>query len=190
MPAKKPVALSTRHDTKEEREKREANEAGLVPRTALTGTPPAALNGHVEARAVWKRIIGLYEETEGTIITAFDSDLLVKYCLAEEELHGLLKLRVEILRLWGKHCRMLTRMRPTKKNLKDYYGALMAANALLQRFQGMDARLDGKRKMLVAMEQSLYLTPRSRAGVAPPEKPDEEPESEMDKMLKRKDGKT
>ncbi len=190
MPAKKPASLSARHDTKDDRTERAMSEAAMAPKTQITIRPPAALNGHVQAREVWKRIIGLYDETEGTIITAFDSDLLIKYCLAEEELHGLLALRSAILKLWQRHSRLLTRMRPSNKNLKDYYGALGTANALLQRFQGMDARLDGKRKMLVAMEQSLYLTPRSRAGVAPSEKEKDEPESEMDKMLKKKEGNT
>ena len=62
-------------------------------------------------------------------------------------------------------------------------GALMQANALIQRFQGMDARLDGKRKLIFSLAQSLYLTPRSRAGVAPEEKDGEEPQSDMDKLL-------
>jgi hypothetical protein len=47
----------------------------------------------------------------------------------------------------------------------------------------MDARLDGKRKLLHSIAQSLYLTPRSRAGVAPPEKEPEKPKSEMDELL-------
>jgi hypothetical protein len=74
-------------------------------------------------------------------------------------------------------------MNPKNDALKDYFNALAQANALLQRFQGMDARLDGKRKMVFALAQSMYLTPRSRAGVAPPEKPPEKPKSKMGGLL-------
>src|SRR5690606_13448911 len=96
-------------------------------------------------------------------------------CLAEEELDELYKLRADIKKLWDQHAKLLAKTKPKAEDLKDYYNALGQANALLQRFQGMDARLDGKRKMVFALAQSLYLTPRSRAGVAPPEKPAEEP---------------
>lgn len=74
-------------------------------------------------------------------------------------------------------------MKPKPGQRQDYVNALTQANALLQRFQGMDARMDGKRKLVFALAQSLYLTPRSRAGVAPTEKEPEEPKSEMEKML-------
>jgi phage terminase small subunit len=47
----------------------------------------------------------------------------------------------------------------------------------------MDARLDGKRKLLHTLSQSLYLTPRSRAGVAPEQKEPEHDDDPMDKLL-------
>lgn len=183
MPARKNSALNKRHDTKGEKAAREAAEQALLPSTKLTEKPPSALDGHPHAREVWTRIITLYSETQGEIITAFDEDVLIKYCLAEQELLELKALRKVILQTWDKHLKLMNKFNPTNKNLKDYFGALAAANALLQRFQGIDARLDGKRKMIYAMAQSLYLTPRSRAGVAPQEKDPEEPESEMDNLL-------
>lgn len=183
MPASKPSSLRTRHDTKTDRSARDAGEAALIPKTALTKKPPAALTRHKQASAVWRRLVDLYFETDGTIITAFDMDLLIKYCLAEEELEELFKLRGEIKKLWTTHAKKVLTINPDPKELKWYYLALNQANALLQRFQGMDARMDNKRKMLVGMAQSLYLTPRSRAGVAPPEKEPDEPKSEMDKLL-------
>lgn len=183
MPTRKPTTLITRHDTKDERSARVSAETALVPKTALTIKPPSALDGHRHARAVWKRLIGLFLETQGTIITAFDADLLVKYCLAEEELSELFALRGEIKTLWSAHSKVLTGMQPTAETMKDYFNALAQANALLQRFQGMDARMDGKRKLVFSLAQSLYLTPRSRAGVAPPEKDPEQPKSEMGGLL-------
>ena len=183
MPARKPKSLTNRHDTKEGRQAREAAENAFMPKTSISKTAPAALKGHAHAAATWRRLVGLYFETEGTIITAFDTDLLIKYCLAEEELMELLKMRSEIKKLWTIHTKILNAMKPKADDLKDYFNALSQANALLQRFQGMDARLDGKRKLVVAIAQSLYLTPRSRAGVAPQEKPPEKPKSEMGGLL-------
>jgi phage terminase small subunit len=184
MPARKPSSLNNSHDSKQNRGTRDAAESALNPKTLLTIKPPAALTGHKLASDTWQRIVGLYFETKGTIITAFDQALLIKYCLAEEELIELFKMRSEIKKTWEIHLKWLNNFKPKGEEIKDYLGALQQANALLQRFQGMDARLDGKRKLIFALEQSLYLTPRSRAGVAPPEKEPEEPESEMDKLLK------
>jgi phage terminase small subunit len=183
MPARKPSSLSTRHDTKKDRSARESAENALNPTTQLTLKPPDALKGHAHARETWRRIVGLYFETQGTIITAFDADVLVKYCLAEEELDELFALRAEIKKAWTTHNKWLSKLKPTGENLKDYFNALTVASALIQRFQGMDARLDGKRKLIFTLAQSLYLTPRSRAGVAPPEKDPEEPQDEMSKLL-------
>ena len=183
MPARKPSSLIVRDETKAKKGKRVSGEAALMPKTAVPKTPPAGLKGHQHAGAVWRRLVGLYFETEGTIITAFDADLLTKYCLAEEELQELFELRGEIKKLWTSHNKILAKMNPKEDQLKDYFNALAQANALLQRFQGMDARMDGKRKMVFALAQSLYLTPRSRAGVAPPEKPPEKSKSAMGGLL-------
>ena len=57
------------------------------------------------------------------------------------------------------------------------------ANELYTKWQGADARLDGKRKLLHDLEKSLYLTPRSRAGVEPPTKEPDVPKSEMEGLL-------
>jgi len=47
----------------------------------------------------------------------------------------------------------------------------------------LDARIDQKRKMLLTMRQSLYLTPRARAGVAPKGKEEKPPEDDMSSLL-------
>ena len=183
MPAKKPHSLITRAETKAARAARVAGETAIMPKTQLATNPPAALKGHAEAMAIWKRLVGLYLETEGTIVTAFDSDLLIKYCLAEEELQELFALRAEIKAMWKVHVKVLGHLKPHPDDLQAYFGALSQANALLSRFQGMDARLDGKRKMVFALAQSMYLTPRSRAGVAPQARKEEAPKDEMGKLL-------
>jgi hypothetical protein len=47
----------------------------------------------------------------------------------------------------------------------------------------LDARVDLKRSKLHTLRQSLYLTPRSRAGTAPAAKEEEEAPDEMEKLL-------
>lgn len=183
MPAKKDSSLNKRHDTKADKKKRESAEVAMKPKTKLDSKPPAALTGHKHASAVWTRLLSLYAEAKGEILTAFDQDTVVKYCLAEEELIELFELRNEIKDAWEKHNKWLSKLKPKGDEIKDYLGALQQANALLQRFQGMDARMDGKRKLVFSLAQSLYLTPRSRAGVAPTEKEPEQPKSEMDNLL-------
>ena len=56
-------------------------------------------------------------------------------------------------------------------------------NALVARLIGIDARLDGKRKLEHTLAQSLYLTPRARAGVAPADRKPPEPANEMAALL-------
>jgi hypothetical protein len=126
---------------------------------------------------MWKRLIALYGEVDGTIVTAFDANLLTRYCLLEEECLWLDGKRTEV----DNNAKRLDKLLNTKAKLKEvdaenYLGLLQQYNALNARVQGLDARLDGKRKLLVAIEQSLYLTPRSRAGVAPTEKTKENPD--------------
>jgi hypothetical protein len=183
MPARKPHALHrpSRHTAASEA--RERAESALAPKTKLASKPPAALAHNPEAARTWKRLIALFREVQATMITAFDEDLLVKYCLAKAELQELKTIREEVKRSWELHKKLLERFRPKPDQLKDYFGALQQANALLQRYQGIDARLDGKRKLLHALQQSMYLTPRSRAGTAPAEREPEMPLDGMETLL-------
>lgn len=176
MPARKPSHLSNRHSTKAELAARTDAEAALTPLTELTVVPPHELRGHKHAAATWKRIIKLYAEVEGTIITAFDGDLLAKYCLLEEECLTLEEIRDELLTEHDAAKKQLSKMSKKAENIKEYIALLEQKNALIARYQGLDARLDGKRKLLHALAQSLYLTPRSRAGVDPKRKGEETPD--------------
>jgi len=184
MPARKPSTLNTRNDTKADRLKREAVESAMTPVTQLSSKRPLLLQKHKHASAIWKRLIGLYSEVEGTIATAFDEDLLTKYCILEEECIWLDGKRAEV----DKNAKRLNKLLENKARLKEvdaekYLGLLQQYSALNARVQGFDARLDGKRKLLHSLAQSLYLTPRSRAGVAPPEKPPKKPKSAMGGLL-------
>lgn len=184
MPARKPAALARRHSTKEEKSARESAEKAFATSTQLGKAAPSLLKSHKTATARWKKLISLYSEAEGTIVTAFDEDLLAKYCLLEEETIVLEKLRDVILKDWTALDKQLALIRPKGEDMNKYLKLLEQKNALLARYQGFDARLDGKRKLLHALSQSLYLTPRSRAGVAPTEKPAEDSDDPLEDMLK------
>ena len=54
-----------------------------------------------------------------------------------------------------------------------------ATNEVVQ----LDSRADRKRDLLLKLRQSLYLTPRSRAGVAPKDKKEEPPEDPFETLL-------
>jgi phage terminase small subunit len=183
MPARKSSVLIVRDETRVDRQSRVDGESAMTPKTDLSRKPPKLLNGHKVASTTWTRVVSLYFEIDGKIATAFDSDLLVKYCLLEEEVIELSDLRVVIKKEWQEQLKQAKRIKPNDKNLKEWGRMWDVVNGLFQRFQGMDARLDGKRKLLHALSQSLYLTPRSRAGVAPPTKEPDEPKSEMEELL-------
>lgn len=128
-------------------------------------------------------MIKLYGEVDGSIATAFDQDLLAKYCLLEDECDTLQNIRDETLTEHSSIKKTLSKFgKPKTEDIKEYIALLEQKNALLARYQGLDARLDGKRKLLHALAQSLYLTPRSRAGVSPTtkEKPKHDPMNEFE----------
>ena len=178
MPARKAQALSARHATKEERELRAAGEAAMMPETKLTAAVPAALKKYKHAAAVWRKLIKLYGQIDGVIVTAFDENMIVKYCKLEEEVLQLEKIREITAGDYDAQAKAARKMKG-----EDAWKAWVVVNALSQRLQGWDARLDGKRKLLHTLEQSLYMTPRSRAGVAPPEKEHREPDDPMAALL-------
>lgn len=177
MPARKPQALSSRHSTKAEISARTESESAFTPRTELALKPPPALTAHKRGQKTWQRLIKLYEQTEGTIATAFDEDLLIQYCLLDEECYTLETIRDATFDEYIDLKKQIKK-KPKADEMKEHFALLEQKNALLARYQGLDARLDGKRKHLHALQQSLYLTPRSRAGVEPKRK-DEKPDDPL-----------
>jgi phage terminase small subunit len=132
---------------------REEAEASLKLDKKLSVKPPAELEGYLIAQSCWKYLIRLYSKLEGIIITPFDKDILIEYCLGMEYVNEL---------------RTLRRVALKNKNYELY--------------MGIDTRLDRKGARLDTLRAQLYLTPRSRAGVAPVEKEKEE-EDPMEKLL-------
>jgi hypothetical protein len=178
MPARKPKALSNRHSTRAELDARTAAESAMAPSTALMVKPPPELKGRKKAAALWKELVTLYAEVQGQIVTAFDQNILSTYCIVTEEIDWLTGLRADVDKELQTVRRKLAKAKG--ENEATLYSAL---NALLARLQGFDARLDGKRKLKYELEKSLYLTPRSRAGVAPPQKEPKPVKEGMEALL-------
>ena len=107
-----------------------------------------------------------------------------------EQLEELDELRKGAMEEWREGKKILEDFRekiesdPTQDlDLKLFTRASESVNWAFDKIVKVDARVDRKRALLLQLRQSLYLTPRSRAGVAPAEKAPEEPEDEMTRLL-------
>lgn len=182
MPARKSILLNRMNLASAQRKKRAEGEAALSPREQLPTQPPAELKGHKIAAAEWKARMRDYRSIDGELVTHFDRTLLLRYCLAVEDFYWLFDLRTGILKSYELANNKLSRLRNTE-DLDSYFKLLAQVTTLLARLQGFDARLDGKSKLIHALEQSLYLSPRSRAGAVPPEMPEPKPPDDMETLL-------
>jgi len=188
MPGNKPNALNKRKDSKQERAARVDMESMVTPETELTIFPPNELKGRKIACLVWVRVIALQNETQaakdGTpIITAFDERSLIIFCKMVED-EAILEMKLSKLDkaqedLYTK----ASKIKPTKNNFKAFLSVWAQFNAVTSNFKGMSARLDAHRNSMLELAKSLYLTPSSRAGVAPPQKEPDKPKSDMAKLL-------
>lgn len=182
MPAAKPAALVNRHETKAEKMARESGENAMRPGRDLPHEAPAALKGHAVAAKVWRAMVRDFTSVEGEIVTRLDQALMVDYCILMEQTAELDKMRRSARQLW--------------EQLQKTYNALeeqgLVAEALtvsekitnaLDLVIKLDGRVDRKRDLLHKLRQSLYLTPRARAGAAPKAKGPDEPVDELEKML-------
>jgi hypothetical protein len=183
MPAKKPAGLITRAETKADKAARIAREDALKPSRELPKRPPTALAGHKVAQATWRRSMATYLDLEASIVTRLDLDLLVDYCLLMEQVTQLDEIRGAAYQAWSeinrkfnelcaagkpdkekKTVSMETVQPPTAEELGKMATRLQAAMTAVK---DIDGRADRKRSLLLQLRQSLYLTPRSRAGTAP-----------------------
>lgn len=183
MPARKPKALITRHDTAAEAHARADRETALRPERSLPKAAPAQLNGHPAAQAVWRRLVRMYGELEGEIVTRLDGDLLVDYCLLAEQVLQLDTMRAAAYKAW---LQLANRHEELSQDPNMIDEAILLAVKVVGAFDAvvkLDGRADRKRALLLQLRQSLYLTPRARAGVAPAKKDEPEPPDPMDALL-------
>jgi phage terminase small subunit len=182
MPARKPKALIVRHETAAERKAREESEARLRPARQLPTNAPASIKDMKVAAETWRRVMREYNSAQGEIVTRFDLDLLVDYCVLAEQVHELDEMRNNARQLYKY-------LIEKNKEMRDE-GQVAESVMMSDKIQGMmdqiiklDSRVDRKRDLMFKMRQHLYLTPRSRAGVAPEQKREEKEADPFEKFL-------
>lgn len=182
MPVKKPRNLIVRHETKAEKLVREKRESALSSSRNLPAEAPSRLNEHPIAAAAWRRLMREYASIEGEIVTRLDMDILIDYCILIEQISELDLMRKVAYTLWLD----FSKKHKDLKNQGEIDEAIAMAVNVVGAFDAivkLDARADQKRKSLLQLRQSLYLTPRSRAGVAPKGKEEETPPDDLEQLL-------
>lgn len=168
MPASKPQSLHTSAKTKADRQARQQAEDEVTPKGELPKSV-RALHGHKVAQAIWKRLAAEYAGLEATIVTRLDVDMLVDYCLMMEQM-------VDLDAARKKAVDVVAKPETVEQMLKG-----------LELLNRLDARADRKRALLLQWRQSLYLTPRARAGAVAARKPPEQPVDELERLLNEVD---
>lgn len=198
MPARKPAALQQGHDTNAEKDARQ-NMESLAKTLPVSKTPPRELRGFEIARRTWRTIVGDFLKTEGMELDKLDKHILLDLCLAEEEMVELMKMRVVAFRQWEANNEDIKSSKASVARLvrevaeefelsearRIALGFLKKNQELYKTILSLDARIDQKKKLKVTYYQSLYLTPRARAGAHPSAKKDErnEPLDPMEALL-------
>ena len=183
MPAAKPVGLNERHSTRAEIEEREAGEESMRPGGRLQASAPSALKGHEVASREWRSLIKLYSGLEAEIVSRLDMAILLDYCILVEQIGELDDLRKMAFSGYDAAKKVLTSFEADGVDVKLVARAVDAMNTIFDNIVKLDGRVDRKRALLHTLRQSLYLTPRARAGVAPKSKEAEAPKSELDQLL-------
>ena len=182
MPAKKPTDLIQRHETASERQARVSRDDAMAPKRALPVSAPAQLKGHPVASAVWRRMMRVYGELEAQVVTLLDQDMLIDYCILSEQVTELDDLRRESYATWKK---LNDRWPEVESELfgKELLSAVVELRMAFKDVVALDGRVDRKRALLLQLRQSLYLTPRARAGAIPAQKAPEETPDALEDLL-------
>lgn len=142
----------------------------------------ARLNGHKVALEVWRRVMREYNMVDAKIVTRLDIDLLIDYCMLMEQLSEIDRMRGVSYQVWLQ----LSERRTELQNEGEDIAAVAMALKVVGAFDAivkLDARADQKRKSLLGLRQSLYMTPRARAGTAPKGKDEKPVEDAFEKLL-------
>ena len=115
-----------------------------------------------------------------------DKGLLIDFCVACEQRVQIDGLRTIAMHNYEKAQQTLEKILNSRKQeieVKAFTKANNSVNCSMDEIVKLDARADAKRKMILSMRQSLFLTPRARAGAIPNEKPAEKPKSATDQLI-------
>jgi len=182
MPARKPSSLIQRHETAAEKAQRSERESQLRPERSLPMAAPARLDGHEIAQAAWRRMMRTYAGLEGEVVTRLDQELLLNYCMLVEQLAEIDTMRKTAYAAWL----LLAKAHEKLVEAGQFDDAVLMAVQVVGAFDAvlrLDGRADRKRDLLHKYSQSLYLTPRARAGTAPAKKEQEPPPDELEQLL-------
>jgi hypothetical protein len=185
MPAKKPADLIESHETKVDRRRREYRQTSMTPTKALSVYAPKQLIGE-EARKTWQETVTLYLTLDARIVSVLDRGLLIDFCNVSEQLVQIDGLRARAMKNGMEIQATLEKMQNKSSaeiDIKALTRLVDSVIGALDMILKLDARADRKRDLLHKFRQSLMLTPRSRGGVSPDEKPKEKPQSEMAKII-------
>ena len=183
MPARKPKDLNSRAETKAASTRRADGESAITPRLPFPVAPPPQLTGDV-ARRTWIEIVTIYHMLDARIVSLLDIGLLLDYCTASQQLTEIDDLRSVAMTNYGQAQKILDKATKEKgMDIKILANLTTTVNWSFDNILKLDSRVDNKRKMLHTMRQSLYLTPRSRAGFIPEEKPPKKPQSDMARII-------
>lgn len=187
MPAKKPLGLHNSAATKAARQARAEHESAVDPGGGLPMNAPARLIGHQVASVAWRRLMRLYAEMEAAVVTRLDMDLLIDYCILIEQVGEIDRMRSAAYAVWL----TLANQHEELVKQKERDAAAEMAVRVTGAFDAvikLDGRADRKRALALQLRQSLYLTPRARAGVAPAKKEEPEAPDEMEQLLNEANG--
>ena len=182
MPARKPSSLIQRHETAAEKAQRSERESSLRPPRRLPSQAPAQLAEHPSAAAAWRRLMRIYGELQGEIVTRLDQEMLIHYCMLVEQLAELDTMRKKAYQVWlglSKAHQALIDMGQEEDAVFMAIHVVGAFEAVLK----LDSRADRKRDLLHKYSQSFYLIPRARAGAAPAKKEHEPPPDDLELLL-------
>ena len=178
----KPSDLVTRAETQAKKAVRATKERSLRPTVSLSMSPPAQLKGHAVAQATWRRTMRVYSQLEAEVVTRLDLPMLVDYCLLVEQAQELDEMRRAALDTWRRLTVALDQT-PVDASTEDRLFLVEQVAQAVKDMTSLDARADRKRSLLFQLRQSLYLTPRARAGVAPAKKEQEPPKDDLEMLL-------
>jgi hypothetical protein len=181
-PARKPAGLKTRHETAAEKQVSAQAEESMRPRRELPMDAPARLKDHKIAAATWREIMRNYAELEAVVVTRMDMDHLLDYCIMTEQVSELDTMRGVAYHIWLE----LNKKHEELNAENRFDDAVLMAISVVGAFDAivkLDARSERKRALLKQYRESLYITPRARAGAAPAKKEKEIPPDEMEQLL-------
>jgi phage terminase small subunit len=185
MPPRKPANLIVRNETKNEENQRISGQKAVTSDTRLPTTAPKELRAHKVAKEVWRRLVREDNKLESPLMSAQDRDLLVDLCLASEEEEQIIQMRNAAREDWLarrqaaiEHRRHMTRWEEMAETEDDFpvnfieleRQAIKLVNHVQAAYRtvlDIDARLDGKRRLIADYLSQLYLTPKSRAKAVP-----------------------